>query len=221
MTRLTSYRKPSLLALIFLAAAISSLAACATQKAPTATMPGSVTVESLVVMPYIDMYKIYGDNISFNCPLCGRSEVISKVSEGADEFLTETLFAMLQQQGGYHLIPPGEALGVQSTLLLNLDIGKTLGADAVLLGRVYRFREREGEAYAAQTSAAVTFDLLLIYVADGQLLWEGHYSETQQALTENLYNIGAFFDRKGKWLTAQELAAGGLETVMATFPKSN
>jgi len=99
-----------------------------------------------------------------------------------------------------------------------LNIGRQLGADAMLLGRVYRFRERDGDAISVQTPAAVTFDLLMIYVPDGRLLWEGNFSESQQPLSENLFNFREFMDRKGRWLTSRELAAGGLEQVMASFP---
>lgn len=225
--------KTGVLAAVFLTAVIFSLSACASRQAATPEkLPGTVSVKSVAVMPYIDMYQIYGENVSFNCPLCGSSQVIGRVSEGADDFLTETLFSMLQEQGAYQLISPGEVQGVQSTLLLNpeqevtdvdliLGIGKKLDADAVVLGRVYRFREREGSAFAAETPASVTLDLLLFYVADGQLLWEGHFSETQQALTENLLNWNSFVNRGGRWLTAEELATYGLERMMVLFPKPN
>jgi hypothetical protein len=208
-----------------------ALAACSPQKnIVPAVLPDAVRLNTIAVMPYVDMYRIYGDNVSFNCPLCGRSEVIDVVSSDAAAFLTDTLFDMLQQRGGYQLIPPGKAEGVLSTILLDpqkkvpdldvvLTIGRQLGADAVLLGRVYRFREREGDAFSAQTPAAVTFDLLLIYVPDGQLLWEGHYSERQQPLSENLYKFKSFLDRKGKWLSARELASSGLQEELAAFPE--
>jgi len=215
---------------LLLVAVLFTGACSSAPKSASAVLPDSVTLKTLAVMPYIDMYSIYGRNVSFNCPLCGRSEMIDVVSEDADVFLTEALYEQLKKRGGYELIPPGQAEGVQSTLLLDpaaktsdldvlLTVGRKLKADAVLLGRVYRFREREGEAYSVQTPAAVTFDLLLIEVDNGRLLWEGHYSESQQPLSENLYNFGTFLKRKGKWVTARELATGGLEQILVSFPK--
>jgi len=231
MPRLSESTTFSFLAIVFVATAVS-LVACAQKTVTPSVLPKSVKLETLAVMPYIDMYKIYGDNVSFNCPLCGRSEVIDIVSKGADQFLTESLVALLQERGGYQLIPPGRVEGAQSTLLLDpgqkmadldmiLEIGRKLGADGVVLGRVYRFRERRGNDYSAETSASVSFDLLLVYVPDGQLLWERHFNESQQALSENLFNLRSFIDRKGRWLTARELAASGLQQVLASFPNAN
>jgi hypothetical protein len=216
-------------AAVLIAAAIMSLAGCAAEKAPPTVLPDAVKLRTLAVMPTIDMYRIYGDNVSFNCPLCGRTQLIDVVSKDADTFLTQAVFSRLQQRGGYRLIPPGEVEGVQSTMLLDpeqnaadlgmiMEIGRRLEADGVVLGRVYRFRERIGRDYSAETSAAVTFDLLLIQVPQGRLLWEGQFNESQQPLTENLFNIGAFFQRKGRWLTARELAESGLDDVLASFP---
>ena len=223
-------RLSAFLAATVVAVVLMPLGGCAPQKESPSILPDSVKLKTLAVMPYIDMYSIYGDNVAFNCPLCGRSEVIDVVEKGADEFLTQSVFTLLQQRGGYQLIPPGEVEGVESTLLLNpeqkmadvdmiVEIGRKLGADGMLLGRVYRFRERRGRAYSAETSASVAFDLLLIQVPQGRLLWEGHYSESQQPLTENLFNINAFFQRKGRWLTAEELAESGLQQVLETFPR--
>ncbi len=232
MQRLFPSTAPAVTAAALLAAALLCLSACSTRQAVPAALPAGVRLETLAIMPTIDMYRIYGDNVSFNCPLCGRTEVIDVVSEGADVFLTESVWDRLRQRGGYRLIPPGEAEGVQSTLLLEpeakmadldmiLEVGRRLGADGVLVGRVYRFRERRGRDFSAETTAAVTFDLLLIHVRDGRLLWEGHFDESQQALTENLFNIGAFLQRRGRWLTARELAAAGLDGVLASFPAAN
>lgn len=224
-----SCRQRMIVPLVLLAAMLTAGGCSSTPKASPVVLADSVSLKTVAVLPYIDMYSIYGQNVSFNCPLCGRSEMIDVVSDEADVFLTETLYELLKERGGYELIPPGQAEGVESTLLLDptaktsdldrlLTVGRKLKADGLVLGRVYRFREREGKAYSVQTPAAVTFDLLLIEVDSGRLLWEGHYSESQQPLSENLYKFGAFLKRKGKWLTARELATGGLEQVLSTFP---
>jgi hypothetical protein len=93
-----------------------------------------------------------------------------------------------------------------------------LGADAVLVGHIYRFEPRRGGAYSVRQPAAVTFGLNLVRVPDGKLLWSGAYNEVQQSLTENLYLIGTFFKRGGKWLTVDELALEGLTQVLDTLP---
>ncbi len=109
--------------------------------------------------------------------------------------------------------------GQPSELELVLETGRQLSADAVLMGRVYRFRERLGSAYSADSPASVSFDVLLISMEDGRVLWHGRFEETQQPLSENLFTINSFFKRKARWLTAEELADDGLREVLTTFPK--
>jgi hypothetical protein len=75
-----------------------------------------------------------------------------------------------------------------------------------------------GGKFSVDLPASVTFDMILINVADRRLLWEGHFNETQKSLFENLFDFGTFWKRKGKWLTVRELADTGLEKVLQTFP---
>jgi probable phosphoglycerate mutase len=93
-------------------------------------------------------------------------------------------------------------------------IAAALGAEAVLSGRIVRFRERDGRALAARGPASVEFVLTLRRTTDGALLWQGVYSQTQQALTENLAEAGTFIRGGGRWLTARELARLGVEDLV-------
>jgi hypothetical protein len=101
-----------------------------------------------------------------------------------------------------------------------IETGRDLGADAVIVGHLYRFRERIGTQYSVEVPASVAFDIHLIGVRDGRLLWSGKFDETQQSLFEDLYQLGTFLSRRGRWITAQELAVSGLEGVLETFPAS-
>lgn len=74
---------------------------------------------------------------------------------------------------------------------------------------VFRFEERKGGNYSAEKPATVGFHMHLfennvlkrIYVFD----------EEQQALTQNLFGIGKFFKRGGKWITAEKLSEEGID----------
>lgn len=97
-------------------------------------------------------------------------------------------------------------------------IGKHAGVYGVVVGGVYRFEERQGSALGVQRPASVAFDLYLIRVEDKKVLWAGVVDRTQRALSENLLEAGAFFKGGGGWVTAETLAAMGLESVLDTFP---
>ena len=98
------------------------------------------------------------------------------------------------------------------------DVGKELGADGVVIGHLYRFRERKGTSYTVEQPASVAFDIHLLRVSDGELVWRGFFDKTQSSLMEDLSQIAAFFRGKGRWVTAEELAEEGLEQVLTTFP---
>ncbi len=63
----------------------------------------------------------------------------------------------------------------------------------------------------------MAFDLHLVRVSDGTILWTGYFDETQKTLMENMLDISAFFEREGKWVTAEQMASAGLLKIMETF----
>ncbi len=92
-------------------------------------------------------------------------------------------------------------------------LAERMSADAVLVGRVLVYKEREGSRLGADP-AAVGFEMKLV-ARDGTVLWEGNYYEKQRPMNEDL--IG-FIQRKGAFVTADELAAYGADQVLQDFP---
>ncbi|MGH7845053.1 MAG: hypothetical protein ACREQW_07775 [Candidatus Binatia bacterium] len=90
-------------------------------------------------------------------------------------------------------------------------LGERVYADAVLFGRVVRFRERVGEDLGVSSPASVAFLLQLRDVKRGDIIWTGEYQETQKALSENLFGIGDFTRRGAKWVRAEDLARDGVQ----------
>lgn len=196
----------------------------------TAAPDEPLAISRILVLPFQNMYKVYGENMSYRCPLCDSVYEIEPVAPEADAFLTDHLLATLNRREDFTLIPPDEARGVVNQLVspdgrlmppleLLQQVGQSVDADGILLGRVYRFEERVGAEYSAEKPASVTFDLLFIRVADGRILWTGRFEETQKSLTENLFDLGTFIKRKGKWITAREMARAGLDEMLAQFPR--
>lgn len=143
--------------------------------------------------------------------------------------LTEALFFKLMETKCYDLIPPGQAKGVfESILRSNSVIGKIEGAQkvgrafsaqTVLMGYTYRWKDREGTDYAVKRPSSVAFDLYLVRVETGAILWKGKYDKTQQSLSENLLDMDTFLKGKGKWMTVDKLAEIGLNSILQQFPK--
>jgi hypothetical protein len=100
------------------------------------------------------------------------------------------------------------------------QIGQRFSADAVLVGYLYRWRERVGTELAVSRPASVAFDLSLIRPEDGAILWRAKFDKTQQSLSENLLGWGTFVKGQGRWMTAEKLAEIGLEDLLGRIPIS-
>jgi hypothetical protein len=200
-------------------------------KPPNADLFLPEAVKRVLVLPFSNMTTIYGENTSIRSPLSGKVFYTGAVKKGSEEMLTNKLVSILDQKGEFHLIPPEQAEGLilDSAGFASRDdavryrvqeIGRQLSADAVLVGHLYRCKERIGTKYAADTPASVAFDLSLVSVTDGRLLWSGNFDETQKALNENLFLLGSFLKRKGSWVTAEEMAVTGLTNLLEKLPEN-
>jgi len=85
------------------------------------------------------------------------------------------------------------------------------GASSVLLGRLHRYREREGGEYGAVHPAAVGFELSIHAAPDGEKLWSARFDHTQQAFSAAPFQAWQYPGGGMRWLTAQELARWGAE----------
>ena len=106
-------------------------------------------------------------------------------------------------------IPPGGNLAARAQAL-----GKDVGAEAVLTGAVFRYRERIGSEFGARQPAAVGFTLQLISVASGKPLWSGTFDQAQQALSTNLFNWWQFWQGGPRWFSAPEFTRLGAERLL-------
>ena len=95
--------------------------------------------------------------------------------------------------------------------------GKSLGVDAVMIGVISEYTEREGSAIGVESPATVTFSVEVLDARDGHTLWETYFKETQKPLLENVYEIEKFFKRGAKWITSDELAKEGARKTVLDF----
>ena len=93
-------------------------------------------------------------------------------------------------------------------------LGKEVSADAVIFGTVSRFRERVGTEFGVTSPAAVSFDLGVVDVASGEVLWQGRFDKTQEPLSSNLFNFWMFWRAGPHWFSARELAGLGVDKLL-------
>ncbi|HQP50643.1 MAG TPA: hypothetical protein PLA06_00535 [Syntrophorhabdaceae bacterium] len=80
---------------------------------------------------------------------------------------------------------------------------------------VFRFEERKGGNFSAEKPAGVGFHMHLF--ENNVLKSMFVFDEEQQALTQNLFDIGKFFKRGGRWITAEKLSEEGIEKGLDTL----
>jgi len=159
-------------------------------------------------------------------PLTGAVFMATPVPDAVVQEMTWSLFENLKEKEAFELVPPGRARRKMAGLLGSdgrvermpvesfQAVGKAFGADAVLAGYLYRWKERKGTQFAVEAPASVAFDLHFIRPEDGAILWRGRFDKTQQSLSENLLDAGAFFRGGGRWMSAEQLALLGLRDLI-------
>ncbi len=164
------------------------------------------------------------------CNISGRPSYTSYyVTPEAAQRVTDILYSLVLKDSRFKQVTEGQCLGLLNSILqrnvksselkILKSFGRDLEADAILYGKLYRFRERVGTQYAVKTPASVAFSLVLVRVADGAVLWRYSFDKTQEALTSNLLNW-RFYKKEGmRWVTAEELAAYGLEQAVEELEK--
>jgi hypothetical protein len=86
---------------------------------------------------------------------------------------------------------------------------RDFGATSVVLGEVYRWRERSGEALGTDRPASVGYQMSLHQAPGGRRLWNSRFDETQRPLSADVRNLRRYPGGGSRWLTAAELARWG------------
>jgi hypothetical protein len=182
----------------------------------------------VLVLPFQDMAWLHGRNVNVRSPLTGKVFMTGATREGADRLLTDLLVDALQQQTALQTVPSRDAYAVmdavksagdsqQSALKILAKTGRMLKADMVIQGYLYRFKDRVGANYSAESAASVAFDVYLIDCVEQKLVWSGYFDQTQQALSDDLRYIRTFFRRGGRWITAEEMATTAMDDMFKEF----
>lgn len=214
---------------LLLCGAMIMTAAC--QGAPKRQAPPTWRPQRVAVLPFATVPPD-GQGSSTACsPLTGAvytCGVDKQMNNEAEAVLQDQLLSILSQQSAFDVVPPAQAGPVfqrqrrhemgQNLAKAVAATGRQLGVEGVLVGHIYRFRQRVGGAAAAESPASVAFDLALVRVSDAQVVWKNSFDETQKSLSADILNLGQYMKTGLRWLTAQELARVGMDQLMLRFP---
>jgi len=180
-------------------------------------------INSILVLPF----EVCSENgrSFFYCPV--REVISGYVEPSARETMNNLLKKILSNYASYYnfvFLSQNEFENIISQILeetndpaeIVKELSKKTNTQAVLYGRIYRFRERKGSSFSIVEPASVAFAIVLYDGNKGGILWMEEFDETQKPLSENVFNIKLY--GRVKWLTAEELAERGLMKIFSTFP---
>ena len=155
-------------------------------------------------------------------PYTSTSPADAKPSEqDATDLLAKFVYSAMTSLPGWQIVGDSEVREVADSLDSMSEparlrrIGEMVYADAVMIGRVQRYRERVGNELGVKSPASVAFVLDLIDVRRGDVIWSARFDETQKPLSENIMAIGDIGQRGIKWLTADQLMQDGVKKAVA------
>ncbi len=90
------------------------------------------------------------------------------------------------------------------------NVGRCLTVDTLIIPFVFFLQEREGGEWGITQPAHVILELHVLDVRSGQMR-HFYFDEEQKPLFDNLLKIGSFLERRGHWITAEELAAEAIK----------
>jgi PBP1b-binding outer membrane lipoprotein LpoB len=189
--------------------------ACSQPKRTYLPYGAAKDINSILVLPF-EICPENGKSF-FYCP--AREVISGYVEPSAKEIMNKLLKTALLEyfsQNEFENIISQILEETQNPAEIVKEFSKKTNTQAVLYGRIYRFRERQGSSFSVVEPASVAFALVLYDGKTGRILWMEEFDETQKPLSENVLNIKLY--GRLKWLTAEELAERGLKKVLKTFP---
>ena len=189
---------------------------------------GKVILDRIAVLPF---QRISPEDASLKvaaCPLCGSILRSEEFPQDAEKSVENIFLERFAERKKLKLISPELAGAVFNRISAESlkgtmpeilkKVGYELDAEGMIVGYVYRYRERVGFPYSVEKPASVAFEIHLVRTEDGVIVWKGIFDKTQKSLMENMFQIVSFFKGRGQWITVNELATEGMDAILENFP---
>lgn len=183
---------------------------------------------SVALLPFEKVAPDSDEASRSTCPLTGSLYTAGPIAQGAEQSLTKSVQDVFKAKKTVRVVAADKAgllyeqtygrQAARASLAQLAELGGKLGVDAVLVGFVYRFAQREGNDASADSPSAVTFNLLLVRSSNAEIVWSGVFDQKQQALSQNLLDLGQYMRYGLRWYTADELGTIGADKALDSFP---
>lgn len=203
---------------------------CTAQTQSTQIGLSNVIVEKIVLMPFMTG-KLESSDQPIAKPLSKPFPLPrvenENLSQGADLVLTRIVNDDLKKRFQERLVPQAQVedtcravcgdAALDTPRKRAVRLGEALEANLVMVGTVWRYREKGALAEIPDSPASVGFALYLVDVNTGVRLWRGSFDGTQKALTQDVLGGLKQLGMGVHWLSAEELARYGVKSVLKTL----
>lgn len=215
-------RNKLILAIICLS--FTALAACGKPTHPSDTLAMEWQPKSVAILPY-QLGIVDANSNRAHSPLTGAVYRSGEITVTAQVVMDQILQNAMEQYSNFSLEGRQSAARVFDRLRVKMppkqavvETGRELGVDAVVIGYIYRFTQRVGEDFGVESPASAAFDLCVIRVSDGLIVWRNSFDHTQTSLSQNLLEAGQFISHGLKWFTVEQFAEYGMEQLLESLP---
>ncbi len=184
-------------------AAVLFVAGCSRALTPPLTIKAARDlgpVRSLVVLPASASSTMSGDAAA------QASEAVSRMLTSAASHETQWTLVSAEREPVARAKLAGEAPEARAG-----ELAAELHAEAAVTATIAVYRERVGTAYGVTEPASVSLQVLLVRAGQKQAAWRADYTQTQEPLAYNLWNLWGFVRGGLKWLAAADLARIGVD----------
>jgi hypothetical protein len=185
----------------------------------------------IAVMPFL-VGKLESPEQPVEKPLSQPLEQLhintDNLAEGADQIMTRLVNDALQLRFADQMVSMEQAASVYTDVIrdqtldtprkLAKKFGENLQADLVVIGTIWRFREKGTVKENPDSPASVAFSVYLMEVASGKRLWRDAFDGTQKTLSEDVLGGLKQIKMGFRWLSVNELARYGVKNVFRKFP---
>jgi len=152
----------------------------------------------------------------------------ANLAEGADRVMTRLVNDVMKIRFADQTVSMEDAAAVYADVIRDQTLdtprkqakkfGESLQADLVVVGTLWRFREKGSVKEIPDSPASIAFAVYLIEVVSGKRLWRNAFDGTQKTLSEDVLGGLKQIKMGLRWLSVNELARYGVKNVFLKFP---
>ena len=191
----------------------------------------AIQFKRIAVMPFL-VGKLESPEKPVEKPLSQPLEQLNmnapNLAEGADRIMTRLVNEVMQIRFEDQMVSMDDAAAVYANVIrdqtlgtprkLAIKFGENLQADLVVVGTIWRFREKGSVKENPDSPSSIAFSVYLVEVASGKRLWRNTFDGTQKTLSEDVLGGLKQIKMGVSWLSVNELARYGVKSVFKTFP---